>query len=84
MHDAELRARLGAGARAAAARYALPAVLAQWNHLLAAASAPRRGARAAVGTQAQINPATQTPFTPRTKATPTTPRAAATGRASCS
>ncbi len=51
--DAGLRARLGAGARQAAARYALPAVVHQWNRLLARASAPRRAPHAALTAEAE-------------------------------
>lgn len=46
MGDAGLRARLGARAREVRNLYALPAVVEQWNKLLAQAMAPARGAKA--------------------------------------
>ncbi|HEU0277495.1 MAG TPA: glycosyltransferase [Rhodanobacteraceae bacterium] len=42
MRDGNLRARLGARARAVCGVYALPEVMRQWNHLLALACAPTR------------------------------------------
>lgn len=53
MRDADLRARLGAGAREAAGGFALPAVIGKWNRLLAAASAPSRARRAALTAEAK-------------------------------
>lgn len=46
MGDANLRARLGARAREVRNLYSLPAVVEQWNKLLAQAMAPARGTKA--------------------------------------
>ena len=49
MADADLRARLGTLARGIRSAYALPAVVDQWNQLLAKAIAPSRNAAAMAG-----------------------------------